>query len=208
MIKSRRFNNFFFAVLITAFLFMPLSVWADAQGQLKNVLNSIQSIEANFSQSLYNSHKQLLKSYQGHMMLMRPNRFRWDIQMPIEQLTISNGSVLWVYDPNLKQVTVQKLQKDKMLTPAMILSGTATGVLNNFYISKMQDWFILKPKISSMIKKVSLKFIGQQLTQMQIQDSLDQISEIRFSRIQINQRIPSDSFKFSAPRNTDVIQLS
>lgn len=179
----------------------------DPQMELRQKLQAIQSFEGNFKQDTYNSRKNLLKEYQGHFYLVKPNQFRWDIEMPVKKIIISNGKQLWVYNPALQQVFIQSLQQKKIITPAALLSASASGVLNDFYIKKISNWFVLTPKISTFVKRVSLKFQGPNLMEMQILDTLDQTSVILINQSKMNQRIQADLFSFKPKTNVDVINL-
>ncbi|MBS1146783.1 MAG: outer rane lipoprotein carrier protein LolA, partial [Proteobacteria bacterium] len=45
----------------------------------------------------------------GKMMFARPGKFRWDYVAPYEQVIVSDGVKLWLYDADLDQVTVKSL---------------------------------------------------------------------------------------------------
>lgn len=191
----------FFSIL---FMFNFLIAYAGAQNDLKAILTSIQSLQGTFNQTVYTPQGQAKKHYTGEMALSRPNHFYWKIKTPIQQISIADGKQLWVYDPALKQANVQSLKKGKIMTPAAILSGSDKGILNDFYISNFQGWFILKPKLQSMIKKVSLKFKGNKLQEMQILDELGQTTTIQFSNIQVNRPIKTSLFHFNIPKGIDI----
>ena len=60
----------------------------------------------------------------GTLSISRPNRFRWDYQQPYAQTIVADGRKLWLYDPDLEQVTVRSLEQGLGATPAMLLSGS------------------------------------------------------------------------------------
>ncbi len=51
----------------------------------------------------------------------RPGKMRWLYEKPEEQLLVTNGKTMWLFDPLLENVTVQKLEK--------ITEGTALSFL-------------------------------------------------------------------------------
>ncbi len=61
------------------------------------------------------------RSY-GKMALERPGKFRWEVTKPIPQLIIANEAKLWIYDPDLEQVTIRRLKVTSGETPALLLS--------------------------------------------------------------------------------------
>ena len=48
---------------------------------------------------------------EGIVSYLRPGRMRWDYRLPEEQLMVTDGETLWLYDPLLENVTVQKLSR-------------------------------------------------------------------------------------------------
>ena len=45
----------------------------------------------------------------GTMQFSRPGKFRWEYDKPYEQLIVGDGGKLWIYDRDLNQVIVRKL---------------------------------------------------------------------------------------------------
>src|SRR5690606_6172231 len=87
----------------------------------------------------------------GVLMLAKPGRFRWDYRNPSEQLLVSDGRTVWLYDVELEQVTVRAAGQSLSTTPAMLLSGTGR-VEDSFSVSDDGaadglDWVRLVPKL-------------------------------------------------------------
>lgn len=59
----------------------------------------------------------------GRLAYRRPGRMRWEYDPPQEQLLITDGSTVWLYDPLLDNVTVQPLQDLTRGTPLSFLLG-------------------------------------------------------------------------------------
>ena len=55
------------------------------------------------------------------MSYKRPGKMRWLYEVPEEQLLVTNGETLWLFDPLLENVTIQKLEK--------LTDGTALSFL-------------------------------------------------------------------------------
>jgi len=43
------------------------------------------------------------QQYSGELAVRRPGMFRWQYQLPYEQLYVGDGSVIWHYEPDLMQ---------------------------------------------------------------------------------------------------------
>src|SRR3990167_6385094 len=123
----------------------------DASAQrLTVLLSQAQTISARFSQLTLDGSGTQLQETAGQRVRKRPGLFRWHTDAPMEQLLVSNGEKVWLYDPDLEQVTIQTLDKRLTHTPALLLSGDVSKISENFEISHSESGnvvdFILKPK--------------------------------------------------------------
>src|SRR5262245_20221542 len=76
---------------------------------VEQFLHGLQSFEANFNQRLTDKSGRILDESSGRLAIQRPNRFRWDYLEPSEQVIVADGKRIWLYDPELEQVTVRRL---------------------------------------------------------------------------------------------------
>ena len=58
------------------------------------------------NRALDDSRKTIQES-KGRLWIERPNKFRWNYESPAKQQIVSDGTRLWIYDEDLKQVTVR-----------------------------------------------------------------------------------------------------
>lgn len=178
---------------------------------LSTLLNKLQSMRADFHQTVYDNHGKAVQQSTGKMAMQRPNRFRWQAQKPIPQLIIANGDKLWIYDPDLDQVTIRTIKQAAGDTPALLLSHKATVLDKDFTVTEKPAakagwrWFTLVPKSSDNIASVQMGFNNNQIQEMRLQDHLGHLTGIKFSRIETNVSVPSSQFMFKPPANTDVI---
>lgn len=59
----------------------------------------------------------------GIIEYLKPGRMRWEYLEPDEQLLVTDGNTLWLYDPLLDNVTVQPLRDLARGTPLSFLLG-------------------------------------------------------------------------------------
>ncbi|MDX8397091.1 MAG: outer-membrane lipoprotein carrier protein LolA [Mariprofundaceae bacterium] len=85
-------------------------VWAEvtlskSQELLQNSLQSLAGtggFSCQFKQIIfYNDQSQ--QDYSGQLAVARGNRFRWQYNLPYEQLYVSNGHGIWLYEKDLMQ---------------------------------------------------------------------------------------------------------
>ena len=154
-----------------------------------------------------------LQETRGTMQLLQPNRFHWQTEDPFAQTIVSDGQQIWIYDPDLEQVTLQLLDTRSTATPALLLSGNNQAIGEQFDVvlyaddSSLQQ-FNLKPKdAESLYANIRLYFQGDTLTQMQVVDTLEQKTAMHFQNLHANPSIPIQRFTFEVPADTDVIDM-
>ena len=163
----------FFKAFVTLFLCIVSISAAALTGpeQLQRFLQGLHTMEARFEQSVLNaSHTEALRS-QGVFYLKRPGRFRWDYHEPYDQLIVADGNRIWMYEPDLEQVSHQDQESALRGTPALLLSDT--GPLERHFeiidlgSKKGFDWVELIPRDrDSEFVRVLLAFSTDQLAGM------------------------------------------
>lgn len=178
--------------------------------RLDNFFSEVSSVRADFKQQVLAKNKKVLQETSGKMLLLRPGKFRWDYKKPYEQQIVSNGKKVWMYDIDLEQVTVKKVDKALGSTPALLLSGN-TPIEENFSIKELgeeQDlrWVELLPlQKESGFERLVLAFSGINLVSMEIYDAFGQLTRLSFANIERNPIIDPAKFDFVAPKDVDVI---
>ncbi|UTW07893.1 outer membrane lipoprotein chaperone LolA [Pseudomonas benzenivorans] len=179
--------------------------------RLTQLLNQAQTITARFSQLTLDDSGTQLQETAGELALKRPGLFRWHTDEPMEQLLVSNGKKVWLYDPDLEQVTIQTLDQRLTHTPALLLSGDVSKIQDNFEISHKEGGsvvdFILKPKSKdTLFDSLRLSFRSGVLNDMQLIDSIGQRTNILFLNVKMNESLADGQFTFDIPEGADVIQ--
>lgn len=198
------------AVLTTASLFAHADDEA-AVKRLTELLNQAQTITARFSQLSLDGSGTQLQETSGELALKRPGLFRWHTDEPMEQLLVSDGKQVWLYDPDLEQVTIQSLDQRLTHTPALLLSGDVSQIRENFEITFKEGGsvvdFILKPKSKdTLFDSLRLSFRNGVLNDMQLIDSIGQRTNILFMSVKMNEPLDDKQFSFDIPEGADVIQ--
>jgi outer membrane lipoprotein carrier protein len=201
-------------LLLTVLSFSSVAAVADdslAVQRLTELLNQAQTISARFSQLTLDGSGTQLQETAGQLALKRPGLFRWHTDAPMEQLLVSNGEKVWLYDPDLEQVTIQTLDQRLTHTPALLLSGDVSKISENFEISHSESGnvvdFILKPKSKdSLFDSLRLSFRNKVLNVMQLIDSIGQRTNILFLGVKMNEALDDGLFTFDIPEGADVIQ--
>ena len=187
------------------------AVAEDAAEKLQSYLKQMQTLEGNFQQLTLDARGERMQEAEGTMLLPKPGRFYWSTDLPYPQVLVSNGKTLWVFDPDLEQVTIQTLDERATQSPAVILTGDATDLSKHFTInftaSANRVVFNLTPiETDSLFEELSLYFVDERISALQLKDSLGQKTRVDLTITQFNQPIDNQLFEFEVPANVDVIQ--
>jgi outer membrane lipoprotein carrier protein len=199
----------------------PAAQAASAAGAtaLDRYLNGLESLSANFTQSVKDSHGTLVGAGSGRLLVQRPGRFRWDYVPDSKlsqsagtgQILVADGTNLWFYDRELAQVTVKPVQSALSSTPIMLLSGSSAQLHDSFEISAEAshdglDWVAVTPRSTEAdFNRAELGFTGERLERMIVHDRLGQTVELDFSHSARNERIDAQALHFEPPAGVDVI---
>jgi outer membrane lipoprotein carrier protein len=195
---------------VAAVAALPLWAHAGAVDQLHQFLNSTRTLKAEFSQMVIGKGGRKPQQSSGLVAISRPGKLRWDIQKPYPQLVVGDGEKIWIYDTELKQITVRKAGQAINGSPAALLSGS-NDLEKNFILKDVGDaegmaWVEATPKTSdSGFESVRLGFAGSDLKAMELHDSFGQTTHIRFSRLERNPVLPAATFKFIPPTGVDIV---
>jgi chaperone LolA len=152
-----------------------------------------------------------LQSASGTMQFVRPGKFRWVYQKPYEQIIVGDGKKFWMYDVDLNQVTVKKLDAALGSSPAALLSGN-NEIERDFLLKDKGekeglDWLEAKPKSAeSNFEKVLMAFNAKsELLVMELFDTFGHRTVLRFSDVKNNPALSPQLFHFVPPKGADVL---
>lgn len=198
----------------SALLCVSVSVHAQAPAQTSAELNAflqgLQTLQAEFRQTLRDGQGRMVEQSSGTLVIRRPNLFRWDYVEPNEQVIVADGKRLWLYDVDLEQVTVRPMETSLAGTPAVLLSG-AEDIRVSFDVDSVDrqgttSVVTLIPKRGDTdFKNVSIGFTRKELSFMQLNDKLGQSTLLEFSKVRRNAKVNDASFAFTPPAGVDVI---
>ncbi|MFT6190104.1 MAG: outer membrane lipoprotein carrier protein [Oleispira sp.] len=195
-------------------LSQPVANTTYAVQNLKQQLNLINSFSAKFVQLTQDGLGNTLQRVEGFMQVAKPGKLRWKTEGIYEQLVISDGQSLWIYDEDLEQVSIKDMDNRLSETPALLLGGDVSAIGDDFIITESNTEneirFILQPKdTSQLFDSLELDFNKldeqQSLTQMIIRDASGQITQISFTDVLNNPTLAQDTFNFSIPDGIDII---
>ena len=191
---------------------------AGAIDKLHRFLETTKTLRADFTQTVIAKNGKKPQQSSGVMMISRPGKFHWQIDKPYSQLLVGDGEKVWIYDPELRQVTVKKVNAALGSTPAALLVGESDGkggarsaLEKNFSLREAGErdgleWLEASPKTPySGFDRLQLGFSGSELRAMELFDNFGQTTLLAFSRVERNQALAASIFRFKPPVGVDVI---
>lgn len=200
---------------IAALLVLSLTAVAQAANgpgrtRLDAFANGLHSLTGQFSQSLVDINGRAGKTSAGTVALQAPRQFRWDTLTPYKQTIVADGSRVWMYDPELDQVTVRMQSTEEAHSPLTVITDIKQ-LDKNFKVTEQGErdglvWLRLTSTAKDpQFDYADLGFDAGGLARMSFRDQLGSTTDIRFSGWQRNVAIPPDTFNFVPPEGADVI---
>ena len=184
----------------------------DAAADLSARLEALDAFHARFEQQLMDARGGLLRTSRGQLWARRPDRFRWEISEPFPEVLIGDGETLWLWDPDLEQVTIRPFDERLQGTPARLLSGDAADLVADFAVERLpaegeRTRFRLRPREEdSLFESLEMLFEGREPRALVIHDGLGQRTRVWFETIDLDPEPDPDRFRFDIPEGADVLR--
>ncbi|KPK12512.1 MAG: hypothetical protein AMJ68_01775 [Acidithiobacillales bacterium SG8_45] len=182
-----------------------------ARDPLDRFFNEVLTFKASFDQVVLDEALNTIQESSGTLYIQRPNRFRWDYVMPFKQEIVSDGKQIWVYDVDLQQVTVRKMDGALGNTPAILLAGK--GKLgDNFSVKSLGkqgklEWIKMIPKEKDGgFEDIRVGFENGKIRKLEMIDTFGQTTRITLRDNRENKSISKKTFTFVPPKGVDVVR--
>lgn len=141
-----------YAVLATA-LFAG-TAFAGARQELDTFTRGLKGLDGQFSQQVSDANGRVKERASGRVALSAPRQFRWEYAKPYNQLIVADGKKVWVFDPDLEQVTVRAQGSEEQNSPLVALIDPAR-LDKQYDVSEEAaprdglQWLSLTPKVDT-----------------------------------------------------------
>ncbi|MEA2679904.1 MAG: outer rane lipoprotein carrier protein [Candidatus Binataceae bacterium] len=194
----------------------PIS--APMKSDLKQVLSRLQrhyrdtnSFSAKFNEEI-STVGAPKRERSGVVSFRKPGRMRWEFAAPEVQTIVSDGEMLYSYDPELNQVVQTPLkQAIKSSSATSFLLGM--GNINRdfkaaFANSAASDGLVhllLDSKAGGYKIEIGLDPKSYNLMTLTLTDQLGDVTKVNFSDIHNNVELPDSTFAFKTPAGADIV---
>jgi outer membrane lipoprotein carrier protein len=195
---------------LAALLALPIPALSGSLERFSEFIDQTLTAKGEFRQKIYDRSRKLLQESRGVLAFSRPGKFRWTYVKPYAQLIVGDGSRVWIYDEDLKQVTVKKLDQALGSTPAALLAGN-NEAMRAFLLSDQGakgglEWLEATPRDKEGgFERIRMGFGASGLEVMELLDGFGQTTVLRFGSLQSNPRLDPALFRFVPPEGADVI---
>jgi outer membrane lipoprotein carrier protein len=152
-----------------------------------------------------------VQSSSGQFEFQRPGRFRWVYNAPFEQTIVSDGEKVYLYDKDLNQVTVRRVEASLPASPASILFGTG-DFERDFEVTDAgtrdgMAWLTAKPRAKNgSFEQIDIGMRAGVPGAMRLADSFGQTTELAFAHVERNPVVDAAAFRFTPPAGADVLE--
>jgi outer membrane lipoprotein carrier protein len=181
-----------------------VSLEAEISERPLNFLDEIQSAAGSFEQIIREQDGYVVDRQTGTFIMQRPRKLRWQIS-ELDQLLVSDGQQLFLYDELFQQVVVRDWSSNPAENPAAILLDQI-GIEEWATVEKVGQSYRLTPlKGFGSILELNLSMMDSFPEMLSILDATGQTTEIRFSQVKLNAEYKDELFRFVMPAGVEVL---
>jgi outer membrane lipoprotein carrier protein len=183
---------------------------SDARAAFDAFARGLSTLEGRFEQRVADANGNPLETSTGRIAVRAPRQFRWEYEAPFPQLIVADGDNVWIFDPDLDQVTVRAQALEEARSPLTVLTDLSQ-LDEDYRVSEQPDadglrWLRLEPKSpEAPFRHCDLGFDGEGLARMVLVDQLGQRNEIAFTGWRRNAPLDAALFRFEPPAGVDVV---
>jgi len=197
-------------VLCASALGVAAPAHAGGIDRLNQFTTDTRTMRGEFDQKIYDRSRRVTQESKGTLAFSRPGKFRWTYAKPYSQVIVGDGAKVWIYDEELNQVTVKKLDLALGSTPAALLAGNNEALmaftLRDEGAKDGLEWVEAVPKDKEgNFERIRIGFGANGPEAMELADSFGQTTVLRFTKLQRNPNLDAATFRFTPPKGADVI---
>lgn len=177
---------------------------------LTDFVKNLKTFSADFVQQQTNARGLKQPASSGQFLLSRPGQFYWVYQKPYVQKLIASDGTLWVYDPDLAQVTRSQLSRDHGAPIGIFLGTQPLETVFKITAQGKNDglsWYGLTDRAGqSDFSQLQIGLDDQGIKAMVFTDKLGSRTTVQFSARQVNKPVDKALFHFTPPAGVDVVK--
>ncbi len=180
-----------------------------ARQQLDRFTIGLETLQANFIQTIRSPDGSIQDQSQGEIWLSNPDRLRWVYSGEFPEVIVADGTNIWIYDEVLEQVSVKPQSPDASDAPLMILMDASRLDLQ-FNVTEVGDYEgmqlleLRSRDPESEFERILIGLGDAGIRMMTMEDAFGQRTELVFDDIARNTGLDPVLFTFTPPEGVDV----
>ena len=193
--------------LVFIFALASHSAFASDSNELLTILKNIHTLQGSFKQETIDAQGKELQVQTGTFKLTEAGEFIWNVAQPYQQFISSDGKVLKLYDPDLQQVTLRKLDDQSQVIPLLVFGKSGELLAKHYQISKTSEssYTLIPVAGNHLFESLLMEFKDGKPATMNIQDKLKQQSRVTFSDLVLNAPLEKSTMQLQIPNGVDVV---
>jgi chaperone LolA len=175
--------------------------------KIKESYEKVDVLEAEFEQIFFHKAYKRKKKSSGSVIFTKDLKMKWSYKTPEKKYIISNGEILWIYEPENEQAFKTNIKGSELESAGKFLLGKME-ILNDYNIKQNDNTLILKPKNESNYKTIYLTINKDyRVVETKMIDNFDNENIIKYKNFKLNEnKLTKEFFDFIPPDDTEIIE--
>lgn len=171
--------------------------------ELQQKLEKMQSLTADFEQTVSADNGDILQQLTGELAIQRPDKMRWKTNPPDDTLMIASGETVWYYNPFVEQVTLYQQQQAAANSPMLLLLTGSDEQWQGYQVSTLSpnQYAVVSANNDSELR---LTFNNDTLAGIWLQQQGGDVVKLALSNVVKNPSLASQLFTFEVPEGVEV----
>jgi outer membrane lipoprotein carrier protein len=173
---------------------------------LRARLSQIDTLQAEFTQQVFDERDQLQEELSGDLYLKRPHYLRWETEQPDHSIMVADGDSVWYYNAFIEQMSIFDQAQNLEQNPMLVLLSDDDQAWADFTVSEHDGLWVIE-EADATVSGVSLA-VGfddnESIDTLRIDDGQGQISVFTLSAVKLNQGLDDSQFELDVPQGTEV----
>jgi len=178
--------------------------------RLQQHYDCTRSFRAKFTEEI-SSPGGMKQSRSGKVYFQKVGRMRWEFDPPRRETIVSDGKLVYDYEPDLNQVVEVPVHKAFKTSATAFLLGL--GSVRRDFNAKLPDkppadglvHVLLTAKGGGDTMELGLDPRSYNIVNFTLTDQIGDVTRLKFSDIQTNVALKSSLFTFTAPPGADIV---
>ncbi|MGX5913883.1 outer membrane lipoprotein chaperone LolA [Aliidiomarina sp. Khilg15.8] len=173
---------------------------------LRARLSQIDTLQAEFTQQVFDERDQLQEELQGDLFLKRPHYLRWETEQPDHSIMVADGDSVWYYNAFIEQMSIFDQAQNLEQNPMLVLLSDDDDAWADFNVHQQDGLWVIE-EAGSEISGVSLAVAFDEhdaIQTLRVNDGQGQVSVFELSSVVLNETLDEAQFTLDAPEGTEI----